>query len=191
MPRVLGPEKQTVKDFINATSSCFAKLKTEKSFERKLEKAELIFPFDQCLITDDIVDPDMDIENLEMFESKTETPILMPLSFQIRKFLELPGVLNTMLEHAANIKRGGKLNHFINGSLWKEKMENFDENQIVIPQIYYSDGAQLNHPIRPHTRKGNETLQYYSFPTIPPQFQSRWNNIFVAYLFPGDNESLC
>ncbi len=115
-----------------------------------------------------------------------ETSVLMPIGFQIEKFLELPGVFDKMLENDANIRRGGKLNHFINGSLWKKKMEDFGENRIVIPYHYYSDGAQLNHPLGPHIRKGSEDFQYYSFPTIPFQYQSRLENIFLSHLFPGE-----
>lgn len=159
--------KNVVKEFMNVIGSSFSNFETEWKFDRALSEHNLIVPFDRCLMSEDIpLHPNTPCV-YEDTQNEEATSILMPISFQIRKFLELPGVFKKMLDNVANIKRNGKLNHFINGSLWKEKMKNFDKNQIVIPYHYYSDGAQLNHPLGPHIRKGSEDFQYYSFPTIP------------------------
>lgn len=177
IPRVSGSEKKTVKQFMDCISSSFSNLTTEWKFDKELSKTDLIAPIEQCAM---FTDEDLDNDN-----NHQGTAILMPISFQIKKFLELPGVFKKMFDNAAKIKQNGKLNHFINGSVWKEKMKNFDADQIVIPYFYYSDGAQLNHPLGPHTRKGAEDFHYYSFPTIPSEYQSKLENIFVSYLFPG------
>lgn len=177
IPRVPASEKKAVKEFIDCIGSSFSNFTTEWNFESELSKAGLIEPLQPCAMFTD--------EAVEDLNDEKETAILLPLSFQIKKFLELPGVFKKMLDHAAKIKRNGKLNHFINGSVWKEKMKNFDPDQIVIPYHYYSDGAQMNHPLGPHTRKGAEDFHYYSFPTIPTEYQSKLENIFLSYLFPG------
>lgn len=189
MPRVPGLEKKAVKEFMNVIGSSFSNLTTEWKFDKALRDAGLFVPFESCVISADVpAEPNIlyDLEDLENIQNDKKTSILMPISFQIKKFFELPGVFKKMLENAADIQRKGKLNHFINGSLWKEKIQNFDANQIVVPYLYFSDGAQLNHPLGQHIRKGAEDFQYYSFPTIPTEYQSRLENIFLSYLFPGE-----
>lgn len=190
IPKLPASEKRAVKEFMNVIGSSFSNFETEWKFDKALSEHNLIVPFDRCTMSEDIpLHPNKPcvFEDLENTQNEEAISILMPISFQIKKFLELPGVFKKILENAANIKRNGKLNHFINGSLWKEKIKNFDKNQIVIPYHYYSDGAQLNHPLGPHIRKGSEDFQYYSFPTIPTEYQSRLENIFLSYLFPGES----
>lgn len=183
IPRVSdASEKRSIKEFMSVIGSSFSKLTTEWKFDKELNNAGLIALFDKCALFADLPDEPQDQENIR---EQKECSILMPISFQIKKFLEIPGVFRKMHENAANIKREGKLNHFINGSLWKEKMKNFDENQFVIPYHYYCDGAQLNHPLGPHIRTGSQDFQYYFFPTVPTEYQSRLENIFLAHLFPG------
>lgn len=174
---MLPSEKRTVKEFTKAIESSFTNFTTECKFDRELGRTDLIGTVDRCALFAD--SEDVDVDDVE------GTSILMPISFQIKKFFELPGVFQKICDNAANIRRNGKLNHFINGSLWKRKLQNYNEDQIVIPYHYYSDAAQLNHPLGPHCAKGQEDFQYFSFPTVPTEYQSRLENIFVAYLFPG------
>lgn len=168
-------ERRSVKDFINVVESSFKKVDTEHKFETQLGKAGLIEDFEKCLMYDD-----------DNHEEKSEL-ILMPISFQIKKFFELPGVFHKIRENMINIQQQNKLCNFINGSLWKEKIKNYKPDDFVIPYHFYVDAAQINHPLGPHVAKGSEEFNYYSFPTIPTEYQSRLENIFVAALFPGDN----
>lgn len=117
--------------------------------------------------------------------SKPITSMLMPIAFQLKSFLELPDIFSQILTNTANIQRQPKLNHFINGKLWKEKLKNFTNNEIVIPYHFYVDGAQLNNPLGPHISKGEENFNYIILPTIPAEYQSRLHNIFVTSLFHG------
>lgn len=111
--------------------------------------------------------------------------ILMPIEFQMKKFLELPNVLEKIKLNTLNIQRENKLNHFIQGKLWKEKLKNYKPDQLVIPFHFYGDGVQINGPLGPHSVSGEQQLNYFSFPTIPYEYQSRLETIFVAQLYPG------
>lgn len=73
----------------------------------------------------------------------------------------------------------------IKGSVWQSKISNYGDGQIVIPYNFYVDGVQMNNPLGPHTSLGLQNLNYFSFPTIPSEYQARLNNIMVASLYQG------
>lgn len=106
----------------------------------------------------------------------------MPIRFQIRKFLEGKDVFKTLMDHANKMKNDESISHFTNGSLWKSKLSSFTADQIVIPYHLYNDDTQINNALGTHCKPGLESCVYYNFPTIPPQYASRLNNIFVGML---------
>lgn len=116
--------------------------------------------------------------------------MMMPISFTLKKFFELPKVFERIEAHTNKISEDGKLNHFINGRLWKKKLENFDKDDTVIPYFLYVDGAQMNNPLGPHCTKGLLDLNYITLPTIPTEYQSKLENIFVASISPGKSFDL-
>lgn len=106
IPRVpSSSERKVVKQFMDVIDSSFSNFDTELKFEKELKEAELIFPFDRCLISANneeikkkrtagkAVETNMhcDLDDPLSSEIEDESAILMPLSFQIKKFLELPG----------------------------------------------------------------------------------------------------
>lgn len=109
----------------------------------------------------------------------------MPIEFQMKKFLELPNVFQKIKLNISNIQKETKLCHFIQGKLWKEKIKNYKPDQLVMPYHFYGDKIQLNNPLGPHSASGEQQLNYFSFPTIPYEYKSRLDNIFVAQLYPG------
>lgn len=115
----------------------------------------------------------------------------MPIAFQIRKFLELPNVFDKIMLNTAKILEQEDTEHFIQCDLWKDKLKNYKPDQIVIPYHFYGDGVQLNNPLGPHFKTGEQQACYYSLPTIPSEYQSRIENIFVAQLYPGMNIFCC
>lgn len=84
------------------------------------------------------------------------------------------------MDHTNKIRSANVLNHFINGTLWKTKLEAYGEDQIVFPFHLYSDDTQLNGLLGTHCAPGLEDCVYYSFPTIPSQYASRLKNIHPA-----------
>lgn len=180
--RVPPEELSVVKDFIGSVETFLNKVKTEKLFEHELGEEELMSELEiSALYRDSDNDGAKDDDNGN---------VLMPMSFQIRKFLEMPGVFEKIRKNQEDLSNQNDIKNFINGTLWKEKLKSYKEDDFVIPYHFYVDGAQLNHPLGSHCKSGNEELNYYSFPTIPTQYQSRLENIFVTSLFPGNLLSL-
>lgn len=70
--------------------------------------------------------------------------IIMPIEFQIRKFFELPNVFEKVKSNTDKSLQGNKIDHFIKGKLWKEKIKSYGPDQVVIPFHFYGDGAQAN-----------------------------------------------
>lgn len=94
----------------------------------------------------------------------------------------MPNVFNTIKTNTDNIQEKGELNNFINGESWKSKLENFYNNDNVIPYYLHIDGTQINNALGTHKQKGEQTLVHYTFPTIPFEYASRLDNIFNAGL---------
>lgn len=120
---------------------------------------------------------------------KAATGTLMPMQYQMRKFFESGDVFKTIMAYEQKIKNENKLNHFINGSVWKEKLSALSADRIVIPYHLYLDDTQLNNALGTHCLKGLESCVYYTFPTIPSKYASRLENIFVAMLFSAADDS--
>lgn len=114
--------------------------------------------------------------------TERENVLLMPLEFQFRKFFELPNVFKKTQEYAKEVSEKN-LGHFINGETWKKKLESFHKDDIVIPFHLHTDDVQVNNALGAHRQNGLETCTYYSFPLVPPEFNSQLDNIFVAQLF--------
>lgn len=108
---------------------------------------------------------------------------MMPMKFQFRKFFELPGVFEKTQQFATIVSKERDITHFLNASVWKDKLKAFKSTDTVIPFHLHIDDTQVNNALGSHRSKGLETCCYYSFPSIPPQYTSRLENIFAAQLF--------
>lgn len=215
-PWVPDVRKSDLNDFISTAESAFNHINTEPKLERVLRKMCLIEDFAKCDATPDPPDSnDIEIDDVDSSSDdedntaqeedessdtdddinddvpvdvhKPITTILMPLAFNLKSFLELPGVFKQILKNTEDIIAENKLNHFINGKLWKEKIKSYKNDDIVIPYHFYVDGAQLNNALGSHSAKGLENFNYITLPTVPTQYQSRLENIFVGSLFDGIN----
>ncbi|KAJ6639467.1 hypothetical protein Bhyg_12212 [Pseudolycoriella hygida] len=116
-----------------------------------------------------------DDANEDVNVTRPTTTILLPISFQLKTFFELPNVFQKVITNTRNIQSQGRLNHFISGKLWKQKLRNYADNDIVIPYHFYVDGAQLNNPQGPHTAKGLENSSLFHETHVK---KAGFNNIF-------------
>lgn len=51
VPRVLPAEEKTVKEYITVLESSFSKVTTEWKFDKELKNADLMVPFEQCILS--------------------------------------------------------------------------------------------------------------------------------------------
>lgn len=107
------------------------------------------------------------------------TGVLLPLYFQFRKVFEKNDQLLKTLNYIENIANTqGLIDHFMHGSLWREKSQPFLEaGKIVLPFFLYIDDSEINNPLGPHSNP--VTFIYYSFPI----FKS--NEVFLASSIEG------
>lgn len=177
IPRVKIEEESNVEGFIQICRNPFRSVDTESKLDTELKKRDLVSSFDQ-----------FDIAENSRTESdhKPEYGVLMPLAYQFKKFFELEGVYELTQEFATEASNDTNISHFLNGSVWKGKLKSFKATDIVIPFHVHIDDTQVNNALGSHRSKGLETCCYYSFPSIPPQYCSRLENIFAAQLLPSD-----
>lgn len=116
----------------------------------------------------------------------------IPLTMLFKQFFELPNVLEYTLRHTDKLKGSESISNFIQGNLWKNKINLFG-NKLVIPFHLYFDDWEPDNALGSHKRLNSIAATYVLFPTLPPHFQSKLENILVAQLFKtqdkiyGDN----
>lgn len=109
---------------------------------------------------------------------------------QLKSFLELPDVFNKILDYQLameNSEPENALKNLIQGSLWKSF--EVDKKRIVFPLIIYFDDFEVGNPLGTHAGRYKIGAIYYSIATIPPEYSSRLENIFVACLFHSSDRS--
>lgn len=100
-------------------------------------------------------------------------------------------MFNKIKSNTDNIRKENKLNHFINGKVWKKKLQHYKKDDIVIPFHLHIDDTQTNNPVGTHMENGDLTCVYYSFPTIPNEYISRLDTIFTGLLFESSSSKKC
>lgn len=198
MKNLVAPwiKDENIHDFENAVSimtEALENVNTEYKLDKLLLAKKLIDSVRKIKVGEQSNDPLMDTDEYEnqadidhdddVDISKAKTVTLMPIQFQIKSFFELPHVFEKFQSNAENITKEGRLNHFINGKLWKSKLEYYNKDDIVIPYHLHIDDTQTNNPLGTHTTNGDQTCVYYSFATMPSEYDSRLENIFTALVF--------
>lgn len=115
---------------------------------------------------------------------------IIPMYDTLKRFLELPGVFISILEHIKNVKNNSTLiTSIFQGSVWKENERNFDD-KLVLPLLVYCDEFEINNPLG--TRAGLKKLGaiYYTIPCIPFIFSSKLENIFLFQLYYNHDYSV-
>lgn len=72
---------------------------------------------------------------------------IQDLTFQFRKFFELPGMLKETLEHMTDLEKNPDIVNFISGSLFKTIKATYAPNDVVIPFFLYWDDFEINNPL--------------------------------------------
>lgn len=162
----------------------FENVNSEVKLNKRLLEKNMISSVQKIKVGERVPDPLCgDCGNGDDEFDRAETVSLMPIQFQIKSFFELPYVYKKCRSNTDRIIGDGSLSHFINGKLWKSKLENFKKDDVVIPYHLHIDDTQTNNPLGCHTTNGDQTCVYYSFPTLPNEYSSRLENIFTALVF--------
>jgi len=122
-------------------------------------------------------------------QMKSVTGQFIPLRKVFTKFFYLPHALEDTLSYMSQLS--SEQNWFANiiqGSVWKRKLEKYNPSDIVIPINVYYDELEPNSALGAHCEPLGCT--YVQIATLPPEWSSRLENIFLALLFDADNRSI-
>ena len=98
----------------------------------------------------------------------------------------MPNCLNDILSYVEDLKAETEtISNFVQGELWKSKLEQFAEDEIVLPLFIFFDDFECNNPLGPNS--GKLGAVYASIPCLPPECKSALQNIFLALLFNSKN----
>lgn len=118
--------------------------------------------------------------NIPVIKSVVHKICLPDLIFNIKLFLELPNVLKEILEYQKKVYDSHELINIINGTIWQKVKQKFADNQIVIPVLQFNDDFVIDHHLSHRSQKTSIGGFYLIFPTLPPQFRSKLENILIA-----------
>lgn len=101
----------------------------------------------------------------------------------LESFLQLPNVLNTILDYQKEIVQLDVLSNIINGSNYKTFFDKNYKNTIAL--IFYFDDVEISNPLGSHTGTYKLGTVYFSIATILPEYNStsRLENVFLNMLF--------
>lgn len=109
--------------------------------------------------------------------TKLKTVEVMPIQYQIKRFFELPGVLEEIESHMKVLFQSKSITNFVNAETFRNHFENYSTD-IIIPYNLFSDDFQINNCLGSHPY--SICALYYSFPTLPVHVQSKLDFIFPA-----------
>ncbi|KAK3924516.1 Cystathionine gamma-lyase [Frankliniella fusca] len=106
----------------------------------------------------------------------------VPLDLVLKKYLEIPNALNDIMSYVDSLKSLPETKeNFIQSKLWKSKLQNYKEDDIVFPLNVYYDDCECNNPLGSSCKKIGCT--YVQISCLPPECQSSVENIFLALVF--------
>lgn len=108
----------------------------------------------------------------------------VPIRKVLQKFFELDGVLNETLTFIKNLQINHSyiIQNLIQGPLWRETIKVFN-GEIVLPLCLYFDKYEPNNPLGSHKGLNKCGALYVSIGSLPDQFRTKLQNIFLFQLF--------
>lgn len=111
----------------------------------------------------------------------------IPMRHVFKQFFELPDLFNNTLQYLNDLQKHSTLvTNIVKGSLWKEKIKNYP-NKTVFPIILYFDDYETNNPLGSHKGVAKCGAVYLDLPILPPEYQSKLENLFLFIIFKTDH----
>lgn len=112
---------------------------------------------------------------------------LFPVAHKIVKFLELPNVLENIIENQRVLRETSQNNdntlyNIVNTGLWATVLNDFNDDDIVIPLILYNDDFNPDNGLGPQKANTELTSFYVSLPTLNEHLVSSTDNIFITMM---------
>lgn len=115
------------------------------------------------------------------------TAQFIPLRQTLESFFNLKNVLPETLFYMNELFEAGNnsdiVSNFIQGSYWRDLVQTYYQNEVVVPLILYFDEFEVNNALGSHAGVNKLGAFYCTIPCLPIQFQSKLENIFLAIFF--------
>lgn len=178
--RASEEETLNVKNLFHLCIEPFAKLNTE------------FLAFEYFKESDTYIEPQTITVGKREIYKKSEMQIVdatvefIPVREVLKGFFGLPSVFQNTIKYMKKldkeVKREGVIQNFIQGKFWQSLDIKIDEKELILPILFYNDDYQTNNPLASHNHKGKCGVVYLQVPYLPPDMQSRIENIFLALL---------
>lgn len=172
-------------DLLRSAFSVINNSQTEYKFMRELKKVGLFEEPVYFTISNEIK-PAVIHQNLEMVEDIVKG-VLMPIKFQLRKYLESGNILDMLIE-CLKPSDDGVIRSLIDGTIWQEKIQGH-ENKMVVPINVFIDDFTTSDTVSPHSSNTKLCGIYCYIPCLPPYLLSQLANILTTgYVMSADRK---
>ncbi|XP_062703310.1 uncharacterized protein LOC115270278 [Aedes albopictus] len=113
--------------------------------------------------------------------------VLMPIKFMLRKYLEMDGVLETILNNL-KLSRDGSIRTLVDGSIWQERTSSMCCKTVVPINIYFDDFTTSD-TSSCHSKSTSICAIYLNLPSLSGYALGKLSNILtVGYLKTEDRK---
>ncbi|KAL5276716.1 hypothetical protein ACFFRR_002128 [Megaselia abdita] len=131
------------------------------------------------------------VQVLGEIEEKQAMGTLMPIKHEVKGFLEMPGVLQAIINNQ-NKMLASPLPNLVNGEIGKEILRR-NEGKTAIFIGIYPDDFNPDNPLGPYSSTTKLSSYYYNYPMLPEHMSVNLSNIFLAAVHKSkdvDNEDV-
>lgn len=169
----------SIVDMLNEFRCNLSQISTEYKFCNYLQKEKLFHPPKEYTLSRKIVTKISTTGS--KIEWKNITVDIPDIVENVRLFIEIPGVLDSILTYQESLEQSNALISLINGSRWKSLKE-MNPGKVMIPTLLFVDDFVLRNGMSHQKNLTKLTGLYLIFPTLPPYQRSRLDNILLASL---------
>lgn len=169
--RSLNTDEKVIQDIekiASATTEIFNKYKTEhRRFQAYKEEGLIVEP-----------------EEFTNNESDGTVGYYIPLSWTLKKFLEIPGSFKLLKSHLQTLYAEKTIiSNFVQGEFWQEKLKKFGSEKLYVPLFMFFDDVELGNCLGAHAGSNKIGAVYFSIVGFPSYISSKLNNILVNTIF--------
>ncbi|EZA59657.1 hypothetical protein X777_16728 [Ooceraea biroi] len=106
---------------------------------------------------------------------------IIPMRPLLTKFLQLPNVFDTIVKYMRENENSEELTSGLQCEIWRYLKDQFSE-KIVLPLLLYFDDFEINNPLGSHSGINKIGVVYYTIPSIPNDYSSLLENIFLLQM---------
>ncbi|KAE8746728.1 hypothetical protein FOCC_FOCC006592 [Frankliniella occidentalis] len=174
-------DKETILQMFSVITNPFKRLETEHQRFLVLSDSNLLFTPQRYVIGE--YNNEMVRRDNELIPAQvTVYGHVVPLRHTLKKFLELPGVLQQILENMNTLNQEHNIvSNVIQGSVWRERAQDFGE-RIVLPLNISYDDFVPDHVLLAHASEHELGPVYCTIPVVPQQHLGALENKFVVAL---------